>query len=755
MIEPVITNELIKEHGLTDSEYQRIEQILGRKPTFTELGIFSVMWSEHCSYKSSRLHLRNFPTTGERVVQGPGENAGVIDIGQGMVAVFKMESHNHPSYIEPYQGAATGVGGILRDIFTMGARPVASLNSLRFGPLSEPYHKHLFGGVVGGIAGYGNCMGVPTVGGELYCHPCYSGNILVNVFNLGIARKERIFYGKASGIGNIVIYVGAKTGRDGIHGVTMASEEFKDDAQQKKPNVQIGDPFTEKLLLEACLEAMKKGLIVGIQDMGGAGLTSSSSEMAGRAGTGVELELSAVPLRAQDMIPYEIMLSESQERMLLVTEPSKRNEILEIFKKWDLDATVIGTVTGDGYLRIKWHGNTVAEIPAAKISEDAPIYDRPSAPPQGQAELNTLDIKNIPEPTDYNACLLKLLSAPSITSKSLVWQQYDHMVRTDTVVLPGSDAALIRVKETRVNNSNIGLAMSVDCNSRYCYLDPYAGAVHAVCEAARNVACSGATPVALTDCLNFGNPEKPHVMWQFKRAIEGISDACRVLETPVISGNVSFYNETALPGSMGPTAIYPTPIVAMVGVLDEVDRYLTQGFKGVGHAVMVIGQVRRGLGASEYLALCHDIERGLPPEIDIYKERQLCNLLAQLNKTGLLLSAHDCSEGGISVAIAECAIVATVGVDADLSVIMQNATPLRADIQLFGETACCVVVSAYPENVTQIAEHTKDAGLHCALIGRTVADNRMCLRLNDLALVDITLEELTTTYNNALQRELG
>ncbi|MES0338419.1 MAG: phosphoribosylformylglycinamidine synthase subunit PurL [Candidatus Magnetobacterium sp. LHC-1] len=755
MIEPVITNELIKEHGLTDSEYQRIKQILGREPTFTELGIFSVMWSEHCSYKSSRLHLRNFPTTGERVVQGPGENAGVIDIGQGMVAVFKMESHNHPSYIEPYQGAATGVGGILRDIFTMGARPVASLNSLRFGPLSEPYHKHLFGGVVGGIAGYGNCMGVPTVGGELYCHPCYAGNILVNVFNLGIARKERIFYGKASGVGNLVIYVGAKTGRDGIHGVTMASEEFKDDAQQKKPNVQIGDPFTEKLLLEACLEAMKKGLIVGIQDMGGAGLTSSSSEMAGRAGTGVELELSAVPLRAQDMIPYEIMLSESQERMLLVTEPSKRNEILEIFKKWDLDATVIGTVTGDGYLRIKWHGNTVAEIPAAKISEDAPIYDRPSAPPQDQAELNTLDIKNIPEPTDYNACLLKLLSAPSIASKSLVWQQYDHMVRTDTVVLPGSDAALIRVKETRVNNSNMGLAMSVDCNSRYCYLDPYAGAVHAVCEAARNVACSGATPVALTDCLNFGNPEKPHVMWQFKRAIEGISDACRVLETPVISGNVSFYNETALPGSTGPTAIYPTPIVAMVGVLDEVDRHLTQGFKGVGHAVMVIGQVRRGLGASEYLALCHGIERGLPPEIDIYKERQLCNLLARLNQTDLLLSAHDCSEGGISVAIAECAIAAAVGVEADLSLIRQNATPIRADIQLFGETACCVVVSAYPENVTQIAKHTKDAGLHCALIGKTVADNRMSLRLNDLVLVDITLKELATTYNNALQRELG
>ncbi|MBF0539530.1 MAG: phosphoribosylformylglycinamidine synthase subunit PurL [Nitrospirae bacterium] len=743
MIEPAITNELIKEHGLTALEYQRITQILGREPTFTELGIFSVMWSEHCSYKSSRLHLKNFPTTGERVIQGPGENAGVIDIGQGMVAVFKMESHNHPSYIEPYQGAATGVGGILRDIFTMGARPVSSLNSLRFGPLSEPYHKYLFGGVVGGIAGYGNCMGVPTVGGELYCHPCYGGNILVNVFNIGLAKKERIFYGKASGIGNLVIYVGAKTGRDGIHGVTMASEEFKDDAQQKKPNVQIGDPFTEKLLLEACLEAMKKGLIVGIQDMGGAGLTSSSSEMAGRAGTGIELELSAVPLRAQDMIPYEIMLSESQERMLLVTEPSRRDALLDIFKKWDLDATVIGIVTGDGYLRVKWHGNTVAEIPAAKISEDAPIYDRPSAPPPEQAALNTLDLKDVPEPTSYNSCLLRLLSSPSIASKALIWQQYDHMVRTDTVTLPGSDAALIRVKET-----DLGIAMSVDCNSRYCYLDPYAGAVHAVCEAARNVACSGATPVALTDCLNFGNPEKPHVMWQFKRAIEGISDACRALETPVISGNVSFYNETRS------TAIYPTPIVAMVGVLDDVNIHLTQGFKGTGHAVMVIGQVRRGLGASEYLALCHDMERGLPPEIDIHKERQLCRLLARLNQGGLLLSAHDCSEGGVSVAIAESAISGAVGVDADLSLIRQNGRPIRGDIQLFGETACSVVVSAYPEHATEITKQAKDAGLHGILIGKTGGD-RLCLRLNDLIFVNIAVSELTTTYNNALQRELG
>ncbi|KJU81556.1 phosphoribosylformylglycinamidine synthase II [Candidatus Magnetobacterium bavaricum] len=749
MIEPVITKELIKEHGLTDLEYQRITQILGREPTFTELGIFSVMWSEHCSYKSSRLHLRHFPTTGERVIQGPGENAGVIDIGHGMVAVFKMESHNHPSYIEPYQGAATGVGGILRDIFTMGARPVASLNSLRFGPLSQPYHKYLFGGVVGGIAGYGNCMGVPTVGGELYCHPCYAGNILVNVFNLGLAKKERIFYGKASGIGNLVIYVGAKTGRDGIHGVTMASEEFKDDAQQKKPNVQIGDPFTEKLLLEACLEAMKKGLIVGIQDMGGAGLTSSSSEMAGRAGTGIELELSNVPLRAQDMIPYEIMLSESQERMLLVTEPSRRDTLLEIFKKWDLDATVIGTVTGDGYLRVKWHGSTVAEIPAAKISEDAPIYDRPSAPPQNQTELNTLDIKDVPQPTDYNACLLRLLSSPSIASKSLIWQQYDHMVRTDTVLLPGSDAALIRVKET-----NLGIAMSVDCNSRYCYLDPYAGAVHAVCEAARNVACSGAAPVALTDCLNFGNPEKPHVMWQFKRAIEGISDACRGLDTPVISGNVSFYNETAIPGSTGSTAIYPTPIVAMVGVLEDVDRHLRQGFKGAGAAIMVIGQMRPGLGASEYLALCHGMERGLPPDIDIYKERQLCRLLARLNQGGFLLSAHDCSDGGISVALAESAISGAIGADVDLSVIRQNGgKPLRGDIQLFGETACSAVVSAYPNQVIQIAKQTKDAGLYSTVIGKTGGDH-LRLRLNDLTLVSISLSELTTTYNNALQRAL-
>ncbi|MBF0344715.1 MAG: phosphoribosylformylglycinamidine synthase subunit PurL [Nitrospirae bacterium] len=749
MIEPKITNELIREHGLTPSEYQRIMQILGREPTFTELGIFSVMWSEHCSYKSSRLHLKNFPTTGERVIQGPGENAGVIDIGGGMAAVFKMESHNHPSYIEPYQGAATGVGGILRDIFTMGARPVASLNSLRFGPLSEPYHKHLFSGVVGGIAGYGNCMGVPTVGGELYCHPCYSGNILVNVFNLGIAKKERIFYGKASGIGNLVIYVGAKTGRDGIHGVTMASEEFKDDAQQKKPNVQIGDPFTEKLLLEACLEAMKKGLIVGIQDMGGAGLTSSSSEMAGRAGTGIELEISSVPQREQDMIPYEIMLSESQERMLLVAEPSKRDELLEIFKKWDLDATVIGKVTGDSYLRVKWHGSTVAEIPAAKISEDAPIYDRPSAPPQNQGELNTLDLKDVLEPTvdsinfNYNTCLLRLLSAPAIASKSLVWQQYDHMVRTDTVVLPGSDAALIRVKGT-----GAGIAMSVDCNSRYCYLDPYWGAVHTVCEAARNVACCGATPVALTDCLNFGNPEKPHVMWQFKQAITGISDACRVFETPVISGNVSFYNETLA------TAIYPTPIVAMVGIIEDVRRHLTQGFAGDGHAVMVLGQTCQELGASEYLSVCHDIEKGLPPAIDINKEKQLCMLLSRLNKDGLLLSAHDCSEGGLAVAIAESAISGSIGVEADLSLLRQNGKPLRGDTMLFGETATSVVVSARHEHVYEIETLARAAGLNSTLIGTTGGDH-MRLRLNNATLVNISLTELTITYNNALEKSLG
>lgn len=735
--EPEITEELIREHGLTEEEYQKILEILGRTPTFTELGIFSVMWSEHCSYKSSRIHFRHFPTQAPWVIQGPGENAGVIDIGDGLAAVFKMESHNHPSYIEPYQGAATGVGGILRDIFTMGARPLASLNSLRFGDPRDPYQKHLFHGVVGGIAGYGNCIGVPTVGGEIYFHPCYNGNILVNVFNLGIAKKDRIFRGRAEGIGNPVIYVGSKTGRDGIHGVTMASEEFTDDAQQKKPNVQVGDPFTEKLLLEACLEAMSKNLIAGIQDMGGAGLTSSSSEMAGRAGTGIELELEKVPLREEGMIPYEIMLSESQERMLIVAKAGREKELLDIFKKWDLDAVVIGRVTGDGMLRVKWHGKVVAEIPAKKISDEAPRYDRPQRRPAWQDELQSLELKDIPIPDDFNSVLLKLLSSPDIASKEPVWEQYDHMVRTNTVVRPGSDAAVIRIKGT-----SKAIAMSVDCNSRYCYLDPFRGAMLAVAEAARNVACSGARPMAITDNLNFGNPEKPEVMWQFVESIKGIAEACLVLETPVVSGNVSFYNETK------GNAIYPTPTIAMVGLIEDVRKAKTIAFKP-GLEVFLLGDTYDELGGSEYLSLIHGIERGLPPLIDLEKEKRLIRLLEEFAKREIVHSCHDCSEGGLSVCIAECAIYGQAGAEIHLGEILKNNN-LRPDSLLFGESSGRVVVTVDKKRSKELLELAEKYNISCHWIGKTGGEK---LIINGY--IDLPLSQISDTYKNSLKELFG
>src|SRR4030066_677080 len=528
MTETKITKEVVASHGLSVEEYQKVLEILGREPNLVVVGCFSVMWSEHCSYKSSKVYLKNFPTTAQWVIQGPGDNVGVIYIGDGIGVVFKMESHNHPSFIEPYQGAATGVGGILRDIFTMGARPIALLNSLRFGPLQPTKNRFLFEGVISGIADYGNCMGVPTIGGEIYFSECYNLNPLVNAFCLGILKTDAIFKGNASGIGNSVIYVGSKTGRDGIHGVTMASEEFDDASEAKRPNVQVGDPFTEKLLLEACLEAMKKGLIVGIQDMGGAGLTSSSSEMAGRAGTGIEIDTLLVPAREEGMIPYEIMLSESQERMLIVAEKDKEKEIFNIFKKWDLDAVKIGKVTGDGKLRIKYGKKIFAEIPVEALTEEAPVYERPIARPKTQDEINFLDINQISISDNLNDALIKLLSSPTITNKAWVYEQYDHMVRTNTILIPGSDAAVIRIKDT-----SKALAITTDCNSTYCYLDPYKGGEIAVAEAARNLVCSGAKPLAITDGINFGSPKNPEVFWQFKQAALGISCACRALNTPV------------------------------------------------------------------------------------------------------------------------------------------------------------------------------------------------------------------------------
>src|SRR5262249_8433750 len=562
MTEPAITPDTIKRHGITPDEYNRIVELLGREPNITELGIFSVMWSEHCSYKSSRAHLRRLPTTGELVLQGPGENAGIIDLGGGLAAAFKIESHNHPSFIEPYQGAATGVGGILRDVFTMGARPVAAMNSLHFGPLAMSpemtdsekaeiaRNRSIVSGVVRGIGDYGNSFGVPTIGGEVRFNDCYSRNPLVNAFTLGLLRKEQIFYGKAAGIGNPVIYVGAKTGRDGIHGATMASEEFGEESGSKRPTVQVGDPFLEKLLLEACLEAMKAGAIVGIQDMGAAGLTSSSAEMGGRAGTGIEVDVDLVPQRETGMSPYEIMLSESQERMLIVAAAGRERQVIDVFKKWELDAVVIGHVTGDANLRVKGGGRVAAEIPIKALTEIAPVYTRPRARPASPAPAAPGRTDATDEELD--SAFMRLVASPNIASKEWVYRQYDHMVRTNTVVLPGSDAAVIRIKETRR-----ALAMTLDSNARYCHIDPRAGARLVVAEAARNLACSGARPVALTNCLNFASPERPEVMWQFSETIDGMAEACRALGTPVTGGNVSFYNETDGRG------IFPTPVIGM------------------------------------------------------------------------------------------------------------------------------------------------------------------------------------------------
>lgn len=739
-----ITKELIEAHGLTDEEYERILKILGREPTYTELGIFTVMWSEHCSYKSSKVHLKRFPKEAPWVIQGPGENAGVIDIGDGLAAVFKMESHNHPSFIEPYQGAATGVGGILRDIFTMGARPIASLNSLRFGLLERPRHKYLFNGVVAGIAGYGNCIGVPTVGGEVYFNDTYNGNILVNVFNIGIAKKDRIFRGRATGIGNPVIYVGSKTGRDGIHGASLlASHEFDEKSEEKRPTVQVGDPFTEKLLLEACLELMSKDLIVGIQDMGAAGLTSSSSEMASRAGTGIEIELSLVPRREEGMTPYEIMLSESQERMLIVAKKGKEKEVQEIFKKWDLDAVVIGRVTEDGILRVRDNGIIAAEIPAKALAEEGPIYDRPIKRPGFQDEIQRLELSKIPLPEDYNNVMLRLLSSPTIASKEWVYEQYDHMVRTNTVVLPGSDAAVIRIKGT-----NKALTITTDCNSRYCYLDPFLGGALAVTEAARNIVCSGGRPLAITDCLNFGNPEKPEVMWQFSESVDGISEAARRLKTPIVSGNVSFYNETKDQG------IYPTPIIGMVGIIDDVEKSMTQWFKREGDIIVLLGESEEDLGGSEYLYIINGLEKGRPPRLDLNREIMIQKVCLEAIKEGIINSAHDCSEGGLAIALAECCISGRKPVGAEIKL---EESGLRADALLFGESASRIILSLHEGNLGKLEKIAKAKDVPLSILGR-VGGDRLKIRLtvngSQLMAIDLPIKDLEDQWRKAIKRLL-
>ncbi len=720
------------EHGLSEEEFNHIIKILGRKPNLTEIGIFSVMWSEHCSYKSSRLHLKKFPTKAPWVIQGPGENAGIIDIGNGLAVAFKMESHNHPSFVEPYQGAATGVGGILRDVFTMGARPIASLNSLRFGDPSNERTKYLLSGVVSGIADYGNCMGVPTVGGEIYFDKCYNGNILVNVFNLGVVEQSKIFYGYASGVGNPVIYVGSKTGRDGIHGCSLlASEEFDETSEEKRPTVQVGDPFTEKRLLEACLELMDKDYIVGIQDMGAAGLTSSSVEMAGRAGTGIEMNLDMIPVREEDMTPYEMMLSESQERMLIVAKKGYEEKVKSIFEKWDLDAVVVGKVTDNGLLTLLFKNEKVAEIPVKPIADEAPVYDRPYAKPDYINELHCFDVNSLEFDEDYNESLETVLSSLNICSKKWVYEQYDHMVRINSVVLPGSDAAVLRIKGTKK-----AVAVSSDCNSRYCFLDPYKGAMIAVCEAARNVACSGAKPLAITDCLNFGNPEKPEIMWQFVEAVRGMSDACKYLNTPVVSGNVSFYNETS------GVPIYPTPTVGMVGLLEDVNKHITQNFKDEGDVILILGKTERELGGSEYMQQVHGYVKGDAPDINLETEFKLIDSILKLNNKNLLKSAHDISDGGFAVAMAECCIT----VERTIGATVNYNTDIEPVYLLFSESQGRAIITCSQNNLSNVEEILTGEQQPYNVIGK-VGGN--FLKINNL--IDSDVNALRKIYYHSLE----
>jgi len=742
---PVITKDLIGQHNLTDEEYKKIVEILGRAPNLTELGMFSVMWSEHCSYKSSRIHLKKLPTTGPRVVQGPGENAGAVDIGDGLCVVFKMESHNHPSFIEPYQGAATGVGGILRDVFTMGARPIALLDSLRFGGLETAKNRHLMRGVVAGIAGYGNCMGVPTVGGEVRFDDIYALNPLVNAFCLGIAHKDKIFRGTAAGVGNPVIYFGSKTGRDGIHGATMASDAFDDQSEQKRPTVQVGDPFQEKLLLEACLALMAGDLLVGIQDMGAAGLTSSSCEMASRAGNGIELDLTHVPRREPGMTPYELMLSESQERMLMVAKAGKAEDCIRICKKWDLDVAVVGKVTGDGMLRVIDQGHVVAEIPAKSLADDGPRYERPYSPPAYQDMLTNLNYDAVPDVKDANAALLSLLESPTIASKRWVYEQYDHMVRTNTLVRPGSDAAVVRIKGT-----NKAVAMTVDCNGRYCLLHPYEGARLAVAEAARNLVCSGAEPIGLTDCLNFGNPERPDIMWQFVLAIEGMKDACEHFNIPIVSGNVSFYNET------NGLSIYPTPMLGMVGLIEQADRAMTQWFRNDGDVIVLLGKTRDDLGGSEYLKVLHHREQGSPPFLNPETEKAVQDFVLKVIQEGLVQSAHDCSDGGLAVALVECCVSAPS--EKRGAVVKLSLDSLRRDALLFGESQSRIILSANPHAAESILTRAWDTGIPASKIG-VVGGQRFIIDVekgqwSQGCRIDLSMDEVADRWANAIERLL-
>jgi phosphoribosylformylglycinamidine synthase len=731
-----LTPDLITAHQLTPQEYDKIVSLLGREPTYTELGIFSVMWSEHCSYKSSRLHLKKLPTRSKHVLVGPGENAGIIDIGGDHAIAFKIESHNHPSFIEPFQGAATGVGGILRDIFTMGARPIAVMDALRFGPLDDPVNgarnRRILEGVVSGIAHYGNCFGVPTVGGECVFEESYNGNPLVNVFALGVFKKDEIFFGRATGVGNPVIYVGAKTGRDGVHGATMASAEFTEESKQKRPNVQVGDPFLEKLLLEACLEAMKTGAIVGIQDMGAAGLTCSTCEMGSRAGTGIEIDLQYVPQRESGMSPYEIMLSESQERMLLVAEKGREDEVFQVFHKWGLDAATIGQVTGDGLLRVKDHGKVVAEISNRALADEAPVYDRPHTKPLRVAPLDGPEF----ERSDCGADLLRLLASPDICSKRWIWQQYDYMVRTNTTQGPGGDAAIVRIKET-----GSSIAMSLDGNGRYCALDPREGTKLLVAECCRNLSTVGATPIAATNNLNFGNPERPEIMAQIVESIEGMAEACKFFETPITGGNVSLYNET-----LG-EAIFPTPVMGIVGLM-KTDHPVTVGFKNPDRTIILLGGFGRPdlrqFGGTQYAKQILKQMWGIPPALDMDYEKRVHQAMREIVAKGLVESAHDLSDGGLGVAIAECAFG---GVGAKIEINWE----IRPEFLLFHEGPSRILIST--QNAEEIKKIATFFEVESPRIGVTMKE-RLQIRNGPITLVDCSLDTLRETWNQALERVL-
>ncbi|PWR25639.1 phosphoribosylformylglycinamidine synthase subunit PurL [Zavarzinia aquatilis] len=699
-----ITPEIVAEHGLAPDEYEHVLAIMGREPNLTELGIFSVMWSEHCSYKSSRIHLKKLPTKGPQVICGPGENAGVVDIGDGLAAIFKMESHNHPSYIEPYQGAATGVGGILRDVFTMGARPIAILDPLRFGSPEHPKTKHLVSGVVAGIGGYGNCMGIPNVGGECTFHPAYDGNILVNAMTVGIAHTDKIFYSAAAGIGNPVVYVGSKTGRDGIHGATMASAEFDEKSEEKRPTVQVGDPFVEKLLLEACLELMAGDAIVAIQDMGAAGLTSSSVEMASKGGVGLELVLDDVPQRETHMTAYEMMLSESQERMLMILKPGREDAARAIFEKWGLDFAVIGKVTDTGHLVLKHRGEVVGDIPVAPLTDEAPLYDRPWVPTPKPAKVLAADV---PAANDLGAALVKMLGTPDLCSKRWIVEQYDHLVGGDTIVRPGGDAAVVRVRD----HATKGLAITTDCTPRYCFADPVEGGKQAVVETYRNITATGGLPLAITDCMNFGNPQRPNIMGQFVGAIEGMSEACLALDYPVVSGNVSLYNET-----MG-TGVQPTPAIGGIGLLEDYTRSASIRFKAAGETLLLVGETEGWLGASIYLRDLAGREDGAPPPVDLAAEKRNGDFVRGLIRHGEVVTCHDVADGGLLVAVAEMALAGGIG--ATLATPETDA-PLHAF--WFGEDQGRYLISVVVDRVESIVDQAKAAGVSLQVIGTTGGD---------------------------------